>query len=121
MRVLVCGGRDYQDYNYVKTVLSALQVTRGQFTVMIHGDATGADALADRYARRHLIPVLAFAADWDTHGRSAGPIRNQYMLEAAKPDLVVVFPGGKGTAGMMTLAKAAGVEILDARPNAKAA
>lgn len=115
MRVLVCGGRDYDDYDYFKTVLSALQVKHDGFDVIIHGAAKGADTMADTYAQRHLIPTLRFPADWDAHGRAAGPIRNQEMLRDGKPDLVVVFPGGRGTASMVTLAKAAGVEIFDAR------
>jgi hypothetical protein len=40
-------------------------------------------------------------AEWERLGRKAGPIRNQRMLEEGKPDLVVAFPGGTGTAGMM--------------------
>lgn len=115
MKVLVCGGRDYEDYDTLKTVLSALQVTKGQFTCIIHGAATGADAMAETYAKRHEIRVQWFPAEWGKHGRAAGPIRNRTMLEAAKPDLVVAFPGGKETANMVKQAKAAGVEVFDAR------
>lgn len=115
MKVLVCGGRDYTDYEELKTVLSALQVRRKPFSLIIHGNAQGADYLAGVYARRHEIPVKAFPADWDTHGRSAGPIRNKQMLDEGKPDLVVAFTGGKGTANMVSQAKQAGVDLFDAR------
>lgn len=111
-RVLVCGGRDFYDYELVKTVLSSLQVNRGGFSVVIHGAASGADSLAAQYARKHNIPEIAFPADWVAHGRKAGPLRNYQMLVEGKPDLVVAFPGGKGTADMMRQAKKAGVEVL---------
>jgi hypothetical protein len=115
MKVLICGGRDFADYDYLKTVLSALQVTREPFTAIIHGCARGADTLAGQYADRHNIQVAPFPADWQKHGRSAGPIRNKRMLVDGKPDLVVAFPGGRGTANMIQQAKAAGVEVIDAR------
>lgn len=115
MKVLVCGGRDFEDYDMLKTVLSALQVEKGAFTLIIHGAARGADRMAGQYARRHGIAEQAVSADWDKHGKAAGPIRNKQMLELGKPDLVVAFPGGKGTANMVEQSKAAGVEIFDAR------
>ena len=49
--------------------------------------------------------------DWAL-GRKAGPIRNQRMLDDGKPDLVIAFSGGKGTAGMMAIARRAGVKII---------
>lgn len=115
MRVLVCGGRDFDDYNLVVRVLSSIQVTREPFDVLIHGGASGADAAADVYARRHLIPVLRFPADWGKHKKAAGPMRNTEMLRDGKPDLVVAFPGGRGTADMVNKAHGAGVEVFDAR------
>ncbi|MEM9912925.1 MAG: hypothetical protein AAF922_19365 [Pseudomonadota bacterium] len=48
-------------------------------------------------------------------GRAAGPIRNKEMLDEGCPDLVVAFPGGRGTANMVKQAQAAGVEVLDKR------
>lgn len=111
MRVLVCGGRNYDDYESLATCLSAVQVTREPFTVLIHGGASGADTLADTYARRHNIPVLVFDADWKTHGRAAGPKRNKKMLTEGAPDLVMAFPGKVGTKNMVALAVAAGVEV----------
>ena len=65
---------------------------------IISGMASGADTFAVEWAARFGFPLRAFPAEWDKHGRSAGPIRNQRMLDEGKPDLVVAFPGGKGTA-----------------------
>jgi hypothetical protein len=113
MKVLVCGGRDYSDYDTLKTILSALQVTRGTFSEIIHGAAAGADRLADRYADRHDIRARRFHADWGRHGKAAGPLRNRRMLLDGKPNLVVAFPGGRGTADMVRQAREAGVEVLE--------
>jgi hypothetical protein len=112
MRVLVCGGRDYCDQDHVWNTLCELDAQRGPFEVVIHGCATGADTegmiWAQGLGRKH----APFQADWRTHGRAAGPLRNQRMLDEGKPTLVIAFPGGKGTADMVRRAKAAGVEVI---------
>lgn len=109
MKLLVCGGRDFEDYDLLKTVLSVYHVTKN-ITEVIHGDARGADRLADLWAERHRIPVRKFPADWQTHGKAAGPIRNQRMIDEGKPDMVLGFRGGRGTADMFQRAEAAGIE-----------
>jgi len=50
--------------------------------------------------------------NWKTHGKKAGILRNIYMLENSKPDTVLAFPGGKGTAHMIKISKAAGVSVI---------
>jgi len=56
-------------------------------------------------------------AKWSKHGRAAGPIRNQEMIDECKPDLVVAFPGGRGTADMVRRAKAAGIRVIEVQHN----
>jgi hypothetical protein len=80
-------------------------------TLIIHGAAKGADTLAGRWAKEFNIPVLVFPADWKKYGRRAGPIRNAQMLSEGKPNLVVAFPGGRGTANMVGLSQKAGVPV----------
>lgn len=111
MRVLVCGGRDYSDETAVWDVLRPLGAMYGPVTV-VHGAARGADALADRVARGFGYEVEAHPADWQQHGRSAGPIRNQQMLGTGI-DLVIAFPGGRGTEHMKQIAHAAGVDVYE--------
>lgn len=84
-------------------------VTRA--TAVIHGAYRGADTLADEWARDHKIKPEPFPADWTRLRGRAGPIRNAKMLAEGKPDLVVAFPGGKGTADMVKKARAAGVPV----------
>lgn len=112
MRVLVCGGRDYADYPAVKQVLDAIHV-KTPITRLIHGDARGADHLAERWARWHFVAFSPYPANWSLHGGSAGRKRNQVMLDDGKPDLVIAFPGGRGTADMVRRAKAAGVPVRE--------
>lgn len=111
IRVLVCGGRDFDDELLVLTVLLTLHNDHGIFCV-IHGAARGADTLAGRVARELGIEVYEYPADWNAHGRRAGPIRNEKMLREGKPDLVVAFPGGIGTADMVNRAWKAGIKVM---------
>jgi hypothetical protein len=83
----------------------------GNEVLLIHGGARGADRLADRFAKAHGWHVDEYLADWKTHGKRAGPIRNQRMLDEGRPQLVVAFPGGRGTADMVDRARAAGVSV----------
>lgn len=108
MRVLVCGGRDFKDFDRVVVVLDNLDPPA---TLIIHGGAPGADQCAGAWAERRGIPTLRFPAEWEKYGRRAGPRRNQRMLDEGKPDLVVAFPGGRGTADMLARADKAGVVV----------
>lgn len=108
--VLVCGGRDYADRETFRAHMDFLHRT-GPITEVITGDAKGADYLARQWAFWNRVPCREFKADWKTHGRSAGPIRNRKMLTDGAPDLVVAFPGGNGTEDMVTRARDAGVPV----------
>jgi hypothetical protein len=112
LRLLVCGGRDYSDTARVDEVLGAIHRTRG-IGAIIHGGAKGADRLAGWWGANHRVRVLVFEADWNSHGKAAGPIRNKQMIEEGKPDAVVAFPGGRGTANMIGQAKAAGLKVWE--------
>lgn len=113
MRVIVCGGRDYRDYDRVFAALAEL----GHDAIIIEGGATGADRLARVAARNLGLWCWTCPADWDRHGKGAGHIRNMRMLDQARPHLVIAFPGGRGTANMVEIARLALVEVrvIDAR------
>lgn len=103
--VLITGGRDFYDAAAVRAAIEGLDPRPG---LVLHGGSTGADALADRIARELGIPVHVFPADWTRYGRSAGPRRNAEMI-ALRPDLVLAFPGGRGTANCVLQARLAGI------------
>ena len=112
MRVLVCGGRDFADQALLEATLDALHHAR-VFTVVIEGDALGADRMAGEWAEVQGIAHEVFKADWDGLGAKAGPIRNQQMLDEGRPDLVIAFPGASGTDHMKRIARAAGIEVVE--------
>lgn len=114
MRVLVCGGRDYQQFAIISFVLSAIHKDLA-VSCLIEGGATGADRIAGIWADKKAVKHERYDADWRTHGKAAGPIRNKRMLEEGKPDLVVAFPGHSGTANMVMQAQQAGVKVMDLR------
>ena len=110
---LICGGRDFADFDMLSCAMGDLVRTYGMPAAMVHGAASGADTLAARWAERFAITVHAMPADWQAHGRAAGPIRNQAMLDKHKPALVVAFPGGKGTADMVDRARKSGIDVAE--------
>lgn len=110
MRVLVCGSRYFDNYRYVENILDKYH-SYFKFDSLIHGGAYGIDNLAGLWAQEHEIPMIVYRADWDKYGKSAGSIRNKQMLEEGKPDMVIAFPGGKGTANMIKQAKEANICI----------
>jgi hypothetical protein len=111
MRILVCGGRSYWNRERVYEVLDELH--DGTITCVITGGAPGADGLAMQWAQARGVQLDLHYADWKEHGKAAGPIRNQRMLDEGSVDLVVAFPGGVGTADMVRRARERGVQVLD--------
>ena len=113
MRVLVCGGREYADRARLNRILDRVHAERG-ISAIIQGAARGADMMAAEWGLDHSpVLVCSYPADWDKHGKQAGPIRNQEMLDESKPDAVIAFPGGSGTADMVRRARAAGVAVWE--------
>lgn len=114
MRLLVCGDRNWTDWDYIFVALDAIHREFG-VDVVIEGEARGADIIGRFWAKDRGIPVEPYPADWDTFGKSAGPIRNRLMLTEGRPDMVVAFHpdllNSRGTRDMVTAAKKAGVPV----------
>jgi hypothetical protein len=108
MKILVCGGRDFSDVNKIAEVLSVYT----EDVTLAHGNCKGADKLSEEYAIAHNWKVVPYPANWALYGKQAGPLRNQKMLVDFKPDVVVAFPGGKGTEDMVYKAKRAGIKLV---------
>ena len=128
MRVLVCGGRDYADAARVSFVLDHYHAQR-PFSVLIHGAARGADALAGVWATLRGVPILDFPAKWDdlealpclvkyrrdgvAYNALAGSNRNAQMIAEGKPEIVIAFPGGRGTRNMLMQARDCRIDTLE--------
>lgn len=110
MIVIVCGGRNFKDRDFIFKTLD-LWHARNRITHVVHGAAKGADTIAGEWAITRGIPVTSVRAEWEVYGRKAGPIRNTKMLIDHRPQWVIAFPGGDGTGNMIEQALAAGVRV----------
>lgn len=108
MKVIIAGTRDFNDYHAVK---STVDRTCWDITEVVSGGASGADALGEEYAKHIGIPLKIFEADWNKHGKAAGPIRNREMASYA--DALIAFWDGvsSGTMNMIQEARNAGLKV----------
>jgi len=95
LRTIIAGGRDYQ---FTPTDIAFLDSIADCISEVVSGACNGADAAGEAWAESKGIPVKRYPADWKTHGKAAGPIRNIKMAQYA--GAVVLFPGGRGTTDM---------------------
>lgn len=114
MRVVVFGGRDFQDDVLANKTLDELHAIH-RFSVVIDGMARGADTLGFKWAKSAGVLSERYPADWKRYGRAAGPIRNEQMIREGKPDMGVMFPGGTGTEHMRKAMKQAGIPVYSVR------
>lgn len=112
MRVVVGGGRYFEDRQSAYAALDYIDENVGRIDRLAHGGCRGADKIAGDWAKLRGREVQVYEADWDTFGRRAGPVRNGRMLRTEAPDLVVTFPGGSGTANLTRLAEDMGIRIF---------
>lgn len=115
MRLLVTGDRNWRDAQRVHDALIATRTTHHEEeVVLISGDARGADTYADVIGQLLGFTVERYPADWNVHGRAAGPIRNQQMLESGV-DYCIAFHddlgSSRGTRDMVERCERAGIEV----------
>lgn len=109
--VLVTGGRNYHNRSKIAEVLGACNAS-DPIGILVEGGGDGADAECRLWAMENGIQVATCEALWDYYGPSAGPRRNSTML-LLQPNVVIAFPGGKGTANMVKTARAAGIDVME--------
>ncbi len=110
MRLLICGDR-----HWTNSKLIGEWIDKYSPDIVIEGDCRGADKMAGEEARKRGIGVEEYPAQWDKHGRGAGPIRNKQMLEEGKPTHVLAFHNNieesKGTKNMLMQAERIGIQV----------
>jgi len=112
-RVIVTGSREFDDYTTVCLelggVLKHLMATADPLPriVVVHGAAKGADTLADKAARAFGMDVEPHPADWETHGKRAGFIRNAEMVALGADQVIALYKQGAGNRGTDHCAKLA--------------
>ena len=111
MRLLICGDREWSDLDLMKEFIDSLPAD----TIIIEGDARGADKMAGSLAQQRGLQIEVYPAQWEMYGRRAGPLRNQQMLDEGKPDEVVYchdnLEYSKGTKDMVTRARKSGLPV----------
>ncbi|MBQ2886036.1 MAG: DUF2493 domain-containing protein [Alphaproteobacteria bacterium] len=114
-RVIIAGGRDFDDYEYMSTKLNNLfkdqNVFNNQAIKVISGMAKGADTLGIRYADEHKMTKILFPANWKAYPRIVGFLRNTDMLSIATH--LIAFWDGKsnGTKHMIDIAQEKGIPV----------
>jgi hypothetical protein len=108
--IIVTGGREYDDWNTLKSVLDLINPD-----LIIQGGANGADELAKKWSDLNFKSSPTYEADWNQHGKSAGPIRNRQMMSAYPDAILVAFPGGIGTADCINAAVEKNMIVLRVR------
>ncbi|WP_218040227.1 DUF2493 domain-containing protein [Actinomadura sp. WMMB 499] len=121
MKLVVTGSRDWGDWYLVWNALDVFTAMAKKVT-LVHGNCpTGADKQADLWSEKASWPtrpvkVLRYPAQWELHGKAAGPIRNQQMVdENLDADYVLAFPLGesRGTRGCMEYARKEGLTVVN--------
>ena len=111
-RVIIAGCRNFYNYVTLKDRCEYYLQNKMQThnVIIVSGHASGADSLGEKFAADHNLQCELHPADWERHGKAAGPIRNAEMAEVA--DALIAFWDGqsRGTKSMIDLAKRKGLQ-----------
>lgn len=115
MIINITGGRDWSHVTELRDWLDKFHA-KFPITKLIHGGARGADKICGQWALDNNIEVVEMKADWNKHGRAAGPLRNRDMLAYAREiggSTLLAFPcvGSKGTFDMINICEKSGFKI----------
>lgn len=110
LKVIVAGGREFDDYDRLCTVLDNMLPADEELEI-VSGGAKGADRLGEEFAHTRHISLKIIRANWDKYGKQAGHFRNEVMAEYA--DMLVAFWDGKSpnTSHMINEARKHGVKV----------
>lgn len=112
MKTIIAGSRKIHSYHIVVWAIRNAIRDGIEITEVVSGGAEGVDKLGEFYAKMHKLPVKKFPADWNKHGKRAGPIRNQQMADYADA-LIAVWDGkSRGTKDMIERAQAKGLHVF---------
>ncbi|MEW2415330.1 SLOG family protein [Streptomyces sp. NPDC046866] len=115
-RILVTGSRTWDDTDTIcdalDTAVSEVPPHTRDLWLVVGDCPTGADRIAYQWATTAMVPIDAHIADWTTHGKAAGPIRNAAMVRSGA-DVVLAFikDGSRGASHTVALARRAGIPV----------
>ncbi|MEG1642107.1 MAG: DUF2493 domain-containing protein [Synergistaceae bacterium] len=109
-RIIIAGSREFTDYDYLKAKCDEITSNyKAEEIEIISGTAKGADQLGEKYATEKSYKLTRMPAKWETHGISAGHIRNTEMAKYAsqQTSILCAFWDGqsRGTKNMIQTAK----------------
>lgn len=110
-RIIIAGGRDFNDYRLLKYEVKKfiLESCETPDIEIVSGKARGADSLGEAFAMEYWFPIEEFPADWDKHGKSAGHIRNEEMAKYATHCICFWDGSSRGTKNMIENAQKHGL------------
>ena len=113
-KVIIAGSREFTDYALLeKKCDKILKDIPKDKLIIVSGKCSGADLLGEHYAKSRGIPIEEFPADWNKHGKAAGPIRNKQMAYYASH--LIVFWNGNDKGGSINMIKQAREQGLTIR------
>ncbi len=117
-KILICGSRHFDDYSLLETTVNGIreQLKFEEDIEIVSGHCVGADLLGETYAQKNNVSLKTLHADWQEHGKAAGPIRNKKMVDYIKGgnSCVIAFAGNnsRGTMNTISLAKKEGIPVF---------
>lgn len=111
MRVLFTGGRDFTDRAILFLCLDTFDAII-PITEVVVGDARGVDEFVREWARARGKTLYVEKARWKMLGKYAGIERNERMVKLWNPELVIAFPGGRGTKHCVEFSRKSGIEVI---------
>lgn len=99
MKTIIAGSRDFDDYSKVCEIIKA---SGFNISVVVSGVCRGVDYCGCLYATENKIPLKLFPADWDTHGLSAAPIRNEKMAIYSDAAIIIIKNYSRGSMNMLS-------------------
>lgn len=112
MKLIIAGSRDLKGQRILDIIDNSIHLFSRYPTEIVSGTARGVDKTGEFWAHENDLPVTKFPADWDSHQKLAGFIRNQQMADYADALLVIYLPHSKGSMDMLRRAKKAGLEVV---------
>lgn len=126
MRIVVTGGRDFTDKDFIFSSLDSTNAESPISLLIEGGQRTydrnlgkcvgGADFFAYLWAIERSIPCATVHAHWKRFDKAAGMIRNGWMINLFHIDKVIAFSGSRGTANCIAQAEKAGIEVIRFTP-----
>lgn len=113
MRLLVCGGRHFDDAVLVEAELTAFHAAT-PISVVIHGGLPCIGMPVESWARRNKVHVVRYPANFSL-GKSGDSLRDAFMLGDSRADMLLIFPGGRRTAELLREAERKQVPVIPAR------